>query len=109
MSLCSEPIVHVHRDRVQLLQTGKSVEKHHDCAATFDSLHCSAQDVWCDTFEVLKHAHAKGLSKDLMRVLVEAVSDVFIAHEELDLVDLILGKVSLRFEFLDLLDTLFLR
>ena len=44
-----------------------------------------------------------------MGVLVEAVPDVFGAHEELYLVDLVLSKVTFLFEFLDLLDALFLR
>ena len=43
-----------------------------------------------------------------MRVLVETVPDIFGAHKELYLVDLILSKVALLLEFLDLLDALFL-
>ena len=43
-----------------------------------------------------------------MRVLVETVPDIFGAHKELYLVDLILSKVALLLEFLNLLDALFL-
>ena len=43
-----------------------------------------------------------------MRVFVETVADVLGAHEQLDLIDLVLVKVPFRLKFLDLLDALFL-
>ena len=43
-----------------------------------------------------------------MRVFVEAVPDILRAHEKLNLVDLVFGKIAFLLKFPDLLNALFL-
>lgn len=65
--------VHIHGNLVELLKTSHRVQQHHDDATPFDSFHRPAKYVWRETLEVLKDAHSKCLTEDLMCVLVEAI------------------------------------
>ena len=68
--------MHIHRYRIQLLQAGHSIEEHNYEAATLHSLNGSAENIWGDTLEVLEDAHPVSLTQDLMRILIEAISNV---------------------------------
>ena len=76
MRLGSEPGVHVHRDRVELLEGSQRVKEHDDNSTTLNCLQGPAEHVGRDRLEVLQDAHAEGLTQDLVRVLVVAITNV---------------------------------
>lgn len=76
MSFCSVPSVHVHANRVKLLQAGHGIEHHDAKSAPLHSLNRPAEDIRGDALKVLEHAHAKGLTQNFVGVLVVGVPDV---------------------------------
>lgn len=61
-----------HGHGVQLLQARHGLEEKHHNTATLDSLNGTGEEVGRDGLVVLEHNHAKGLTKNLGRVLVVA-------------------------------------
>ena len=76
MSLSPEPGVDVHGHGEQLPERRDRLEQQDDDAAAFDRLHRPRQQVGGQGFEVLQHAHAVSVAKNLVRLLIVAVPEI---------------------------------
>jgi hypothetical protein len=74
--LGAEARVHVHGERVELLERRHRLEQQHDDAAALDRLDGAREQVGRQRLKVLQHAHAVGLAHDGVRLFVVAVANV---------------------------------
>ena len=109
MSLSPVSIVHVHANRVQLLQASQRVEEHDNHPAALNSFHGTAEHIGRNGLKVLQNAHAESLAQDLVCVLVVGVSDVFRRHEKFNLIDFLLVKLPFLLQLLYLFHALLAR
>mmetsp|Transcript_3534 Transcript_3534/g.7832 ORF Transcript_3534/g.7832 Transcript_3534/m.7832 type:complete len:365 (-) Transcript_3534:244-1338(-) len=76
VSLGPEPRVDIHGHRVKLSKRVKLTQKQNHDATAFDSLNCTGKKVRGKSLKILKHAHSKGLTQNLVSVLVVAPLDL---------------------------------
>ena len=102
------PLVHVHRYRMQLLQTRHGLEQEDDQPSALHRLDGPAEQVGRECLEVLEDEHLEGVSEYLVRFLVVGVPDFVGADEELEGVVDVLIVEPLHLHVLDLLHALLL-
>ncbi|CRK36922.1 hypothetical protein BN1708_007250 [Verticillium longisporum] len=76
VGLGTVPVVDVHGQVVELLQAVHTLEQQDDEAATLNRLHGLGENVGRQCLEVLEDTHAKGVSENLLSLLVVDVADV---------------------------------
>ena len=106
VALCAQPLMHVHRQRVQLRQRVHVGEQKDDDAPALHGLHRPRQQVGRQRLKVLQHEHTVRIPENLMRVVVIAVADVRRRHKQRERVLLLRVQQSSLAHLLDLLHTL---
>ena len=83
MRVCPVSRVHVHRHRIQLLETRHGLEQQHDDSATLDRLDRPGEQVGRDGFVILQDEHTECLTEDLGAVFVVCISNIGDGDKEL--------------------------
>lgn len=104
----SVALMGVHDKSVELFQAGHGFEQKDDQSSAFNGLYGSAEQVWCQSFEILKYQHLIGVTEDFVTLLVVSVSDFCAGDKEFErIVDLFVIQ-AFHLHVFDLFHTLLL-
>jgi len=84
MSIGAIPLMDVHDDRVQLLQTGHRPHQKYHKSSSLDSLDGPAQQIGCKCFEILQDEHLICITQYFVRLLVICVPNLVGANKQLE-------------------------
>ena len=108
MCIGAIPLMNIHDDRVQLLQTGHRPHQKYHKSSSLHSLNGPAQQIGCNCFEILQDEHLKCITQYFVRLLVIGVPNLVGANKQLEGVIDVLIVQALHLQIFNLSHTFLL-